>query len=336
MQLWDGGRGRRGGRDRAAVRRTLLVASTGGHLEELTRLRRRMPSLGEVEWATFDDAQSRSLLAGETVHYVRYIAPRDLAATLAVSREALRIVRQGGYDLVVSTGAAIAVPFLGAARALGRSSHYVESAARSQGPSLTGRLVSRLPGLRLYTQYPGWADDRWRHGVSLFDAYEAEDSARPLARAQRVVVTLGTMRTYGFRSAVEALVDVLPDVITPDAEVLWQVGCTDVSGLPVDGRASVPAQEMREAVEAADLVIAHAGIGSALSALDAGLCPVLLPRRAARGEHVDDHQLLIADDLGGRGIAVSRDPQSLTADDLRRALATRVRLGVPAAFELTR
>ncbi len=325
-----------GSRGRRTTPRTLLVASTGGHLEELTRLRHRMPSLGEVGWATFDDAQSRSMLAGETVHFVRYIAPRDLAATVAVSRDALRIVRHGGYDRVISTGAAIALPFLGAARVLGRSGHYIESAARSQAPSLTGRLVSHLPGVRLYTQYAGWADERWQQGVSLFDAYESDAEPVVDPRARRVVVTLGTMRTYGFRSALEALVVALPEVLAPDAEVLWQVGCTDVSGLPIEGRASVPAQEMRAAIDDADLVVAHAGIGSALSALDAGLCPVLLPRLAARGEHVDDHQLLIAQDLAARGIAVTRDPSELVADDLRQAMRTRVRLGVPAAFELSR
>lgn len=326
------------GRDhRTSPSRTLLVASTGGHLAEMTRLRHRMPPLGEVAWATFDDAQSRSLLSGETVHYVRYIAPRDLGAALAVSRDALRIVRSGGYDRVISTGAAIALPFLGAARVLGRSGHYIESAARSQGPSLTGRLVSRLPGLHLYTQYAGWADKRWRHGVSLFDAYEpsGENEGEDETLARRVVVTLGTMRIYEFRSALDALVRVLPEVIAPDADVLWQIGCTDASGLPIDGRASVPAQEMRAAIDDADLVVAHAGIGSALSALDAGLCPVLLPRRVARGEHVDDHQLLIAQDLAARGIAVVRDPFNLVAEDLRQAMRTKVRPGVPRSFELS-
>ena len=39
--------------------RTLLVASSGGHIEELFRLRARMqPDLGEVEWATFRTDQT--------------------------------------------------------------------------------------------------------------------------------------------------------------------------------------------------------------------------------------------------------------------------------------
>ena len=319
--------------------RTLLVASTGGHLEELYRLRRRMPEVGAVGWATFDDAQSRSMLTGERVHLVPYIAPRDAAGTLAVSGRAVQILRRGGYGRVISTGAAIAVPFLAAARALGRDAHYIESAARSQGPSMTGRLVACVPGVSLYTQYAAWADRRWRLGPSLFDAYFAATMPSSLTageeiRAHRVVVTLGTMRTYGFRAALEGLARTLPDVLAPGAEVLWQVGCTDAAGLPIEARASVPSAEMHAAVAAADLVVAHAGIGSALTALDAGLCPVLLPRRASRREHVDDHQLLIADDLEARGIAVARDPGALTADDLRLALRTRVSLGAPALFDL--
>ena len=142
--------------------------------------------------------------------------------------------------------------------------------------------------------------------------------------AQRVVVTLGTMRSYGFRSAVERLTRVLPEVLADDAEVLWQVGATDVSGLDVQPRDRVTAREMRSAIEAADLVVAHAGIGSALTVLDAGKCPVLLPRRCRRSEHVDDHQLMIAAELAGRGLAVTVDATAVTSADLRRAMGTSV------------
>ena len=46
----------------------LLVASTGGHLVELMRLRPRLTGIGdEVTWVTFDTPQSRSMLAGEDV-----------------------------------------------------------------------------------------------------------------------------------------------------------------------------------------------------------------------------------------------------------------------------
>jgi UDP-N-acetylglucosamine transferase subunit ALG13 len=132
------------------------------------------------------------------------------------------------------------------------------------------------------------------------------------------------MRSYGFRAAVERLVAVLPSVLSADAEVLWQVGATDVDGLGIRARERVAALEMRAAIQEADLVIAHAGIGSALTVLDAGKCPVLLPRRHSRAEHVDDHQLLIASELASRDLAVTADASEVTAVDLARAMATSV------------
>lgn len=304
---------------------TLLVASTGGHLDELCRLRDRLsPSAGDAEWVTFDDPQAHSLLAGEAVHFIPYIPPRGYAAVGRAVREAARLLRTRAYTRVVSTGSGIAIPYLAAARALGIEAHYVESAARTAAPSRTGWVVGRIPGVRLYSQYPAWAGDRWKYRGSLFDGYQPRPRTDPPRRALRVVVTLGTMRTYGFRAAVATLARVLPEVLTADAAVLWQVGVTDVAGLGIDARGVVPTHELLAAVAEADLVVAHAGIGSTLSALDAGQCPVLLPRRAARGEHVDDHQVLIAEALAARGLAVVRDAERLTAEDLCAAMRTGV------------
>jgi UDP-N-acetylglucosamine--N-acetylmuramyl-(pentapeptide) pyrophosphoryl-undecaprenol N-acetylglucosamine transferase len=123
---------------------------------------------------------------------------------------------------------------------------------------------------------------------------------------------------------------VLPAVLAPDAEVMWQTGVTSLSGLSLEAKPIVPAAQLREAMAKADLVIAHAGVGSALTALDQGRVPVLLPRLRKHGEMVDDHQLMIAAELGSRRLAISRAPEDLTPDDLRQAMAT----GVAAASDL--
>jgi UDP-N-acetylglucosamine transferase subunit ALG13 len=49
-------------------------------------------------------------------------------------------------------------------------------------------------------------------------------------------------------------------------------------------------EEFEEHVASATLVIGHAGAGTVVHALAAGRMPVLMPRRARYGEHVDDHQ----------------------------------------------
>ncbi|WP_158604492.1 glycosyltransferase [Nocardioides mangrovicus] len=227
----------------------------------------------------------------------------------------------------------MAIPFVTTARMLGIPCHYIESAARADGPSLTGRVMQRTPGVNLYSQYSRWSDDRWSYRGSLFDSFRARPVA---ARApRRVVVTLGTMRAYSFRRAVDRLIDILPAVLAPDAEVVWQVGATDPGGLAGDVRVSLANAELRALISSADLVIAHAGIGSALTALELGCRPVLLPRRAAHQEHVDDHQTLIARELDSRGLAISREADLVTADDLLAATAARVDLNqAPAPFSL--
>jgi UDP-N-acetylglucosamine--N-acetylmuramyl-(pentapeptide) pyrophosphoryl-undecaprenol N-acetylglucosamine transferase len=315
-----------------AAPRTILAASTGGHLEQLIRLSKRLrPEPTEVVWVTPDEPQSRSLLAGQPVYHLRYVPPRRADLVLANSPATNQLLREGRYDRVVSTGAAMALSVLAMARARGIPCHWIESSARATGPSLTGRIVSTIPGMRLYTQYPSWADHRWAYRGSVLDAYRPVERVSPTdGFARRVVVTFGTQKGYPFRRGLDALLRVLPSVLAPGAEVMWQTGVTDLSGLSIEASPIVPAAQVREAMAEADLVIAHAGVGSALTALDQGRVPVLLPRLRKYGEMVDDHQLMIAAELESRGLAVSRAPEDLTPDDLRRAMNT----GVTAAAEL--
>jgi UDP-N-acetylglucosamine transferase subunit ALG13 len=299
---------------------TLLVASTGGHLTQLHELRPRLHGISEdVVWVTFDTAQSRSLLAGEDVIHVAHTGTRDLRHVMSNALIAGDVIRDTGATRVVSTGAAVALSFLPIARALGVRADYIESATRSEGPSLTGRLLSRVPGIGLYTQHPEWANRRWRYGGSVFDGYQSRFKRFPPRTLRRIVVTLG-QHDFGFRRLVERLVETLP----ADAEVLWQTGATDVSALGIEARPSVPADELRAAIGEADVVISHAGIGSILSALDAGCCPVVVPRRPEFAEHVDGHQTEIATALSGSDLAVVREVGELSLDDLMFAASLKV------------
>lgn len=67
----------------------------------------------------------------------------------------------------------------------------------------------------------------------------------------------------------------------------------------------------REIAQSA-LVILHAGGGGVLHAVQSGKVPVIVPRRLAHGEHLDDHQLDNARELGASGKAVvAEDPADL-------------------------
>ena len=53
----------------------------------------------------------------------------------------------------------------------------------------------------------------------------------------------------------------------------------------------IPAPEMRERMAKADVVITHGGPSSFIEAMAAGKVPVVVPRHAKLGEHVNDHQI---------------------------------------------
>ena len=309
---------------------TLLVASTGGHLAQLHQLRPRLRGVDpEVRWATFDTPQSRDLLAGEDVTYVSPTSTRDYFGVLRNTRPAERLLRDPEITSVVSTGAGIALSFLPLARLHGKNAFYIESATRAAGPSVTGRILSRVSGIELFAQHSSWADERWQYRGSVFDGYVASNGRPP--QLNRAVVTLGAHRGFGFRRLVERLLQILP----PEVEVLWQTGGTDISGLGIEARPFVPADELDDAVRNADVVVGHAGIGSTLAALEAGRRPVIVPRDPRHGEHVDDHQLQIAEELARGDTTVVRYVEDLELEDLLHASSYRVsRASRPPQFAL--
>jgi UDP-N-acetylglucosamine--N-acetylmuramyl-(pentapeptide) pyrophosphoryl-undecaprenol N-acetylglucosamine transferase len=301
------------------VRRLLAVSVDGGHLVELHQLVPRIADLeGPVDWVTFDTPQSRSLLAGEHVRHVPTLGARDLGTLAKVIRPAGRTLRSGGYTDVIGSGS-VSLAYLPLARAFGLRAHYVECATRTDGTSETGRLLEAVPGVSLYTQHPAQASRRWLYRGSVFDAYEPAE-AEPPGPLRRVVVTVG-MNPYPFRRLFERLVAILP----ADVEVVWQTGHTDVSGLPIDARPMLASHELDEAMRDADVVIAHAGTGSSLQALDNGKLPILVPRVAALGEQTDEHQPPLVEELAGRGLAIGATVETLTLELVESAVGRRVK-----------
>jgi UDP-N-acetylglucosamine transferase subunit ALG13 len=297
---------------------TLLVANDGGHLMQLHTLRPRLGVGEDVVWVTVATPQSESMLAGERVYWMAPCPPRDVRAVARNAVAARRIFLEHDVRLVVSTGAALALAVLPQARLRGIETVYIESATRRDHPSLSGRAMAAMPGVVTFSQSSDLVKGPWRYLASPWDLYDVTPTEpRPV---QSMVVSLGTQVDYGFRRLLDRLVPLVPD----GAQVLWQTGGTDTTGLGIDARERVPAEEMRTAIRDADVVVAHAGTGIALMALENGKFPILVPRRAKHGEHVDDHQLTIALDLALRDLCISRDADSLKERDLVAAAGFRV------------
>jgi UDP-N-acetylglucosamine:LPS N-acetylglucosamine transferase len=118
----------------------VLVASSGGHLLELLELAGEYAPATR-HWVTFDKPDARALLTGERVTYAYSPTNRHLGNLVRNAFLAVRLLFRTRPRAVITTGAGVGVPFLYAARAMRRRAIYVESLARIDQLSLTGRLV---------------------------------------------------------------------------------------------------------------------------------------------------------------------------------------------------
>jgi hypothetical protein len=145
----------------------LLICSPGGHLLQMLSLE---PAWGEADtaWVTLSAADSDHLLAGRDVVLAHGPTNRSLANLVRNVRLAWRVVRERRPDAILSTGAALAVPFFVIGRLHGCRLVYVESLTRTRGLSLSGRMVYPLAH-EFFVQWPEVASRyrRARHVGSL-------------------------------------------------------------------------------------------------------------------------------------------------------------------------
>lgn len=139
-----------------------------------------------------------------------------------------------------------------------------------------------------------------------------------------VFVSVGSMMPF------DRLVQAMDDWAGqhPDVPVEIQIGRGKYEPRHARFVRLMPVAEYRERVAAARLFVAHAGMGSIISAIEAGKPLLMLPRLQAQGEHNTDHQLATAASIGARpGLHVAAN----VADLMARATALLADSGAPPA-----
>ena len=94
-------------------------------------------------WVTYDSSDARSLLASHRVFFAHGPGTRNLKTLMRNLPLAWRIIRELRPAVILSTGAALAVPFAWIGRMLGAEVVYVESLTRIESVSLSYRLLLR-------------------------------------------------------------------------------------------------------------------------------------------------------------------------------------------------
>lgn len=117
-----------------------LVGSSGGHLTHLYMLK---PFWKDRErfWVTFDKEDAISLLEGEKMYPCHFPTNRNIKNLFRNTVVAWKVLRKERPDVIISSGAAVAVPFFYIGKLLGAKLIYIEVFDRIDKPTLTGKLV---------------------------------------------------------------------------------------------------------------------------------------------------------------------------------------------------
>jgi beta-1,4-N-acetylglucosaminyltransferase len=117
-----------------------LVCSSGGHFLQLHSLKEMWQGYERV-WVTFPGKDTEYYLAHEKKYYAYYPTNRSIWNLVKNIVLAVRTLKIEKPDIILSTGAGVAVPFIYAGKLLGIKTIYIESLTRVNSLSLTGRLI---------------------------------------------------------------------------------------------------------------------------------------------------------------------------------------------------
>lgn len=134
--------------DKEGTKKICFVASSGGHLEEISRLKGIEGAYDCFLVTEKSDFVIKDFC--EKKYYVPMMNRRQinfLPKFIWLFFRTLVILLRENPDFIITTGALVAYPFCVVGKFLGIKVIYVESFARVNEPSLTGKLVYNMSDL---------------------------------------------------------------------------------------------------------------------------------------------------------------------------------------------
>ena len=117
-----------------------LVGSSGGHLTHLYMLKPFWENK-ERFWVTFDKEDARSFLEGGKMYPCYFPTNRNIKNLIRNTFVALKVLKKEKPDVIISSGAAVAVPFFYLGKLFGAKLIYIEVFDRIDKSTMTGKIV---------------------------------------------------------------------------------------------------------------------------------------------------------------------------------------------------
>jgi UDP-N-acetylglucosamine transferase subunit ALG13 len=127
-----------------------------------------------------------------------------------------------------------------------------------------------------------------------------------------IFVTVGNA-TQRFHRLLKAVDELSGKGFFESQSVFVQTGHnTDILLQYCDHQPFLALDEFEGRVQNAEIIICHGGCGTLLYAARSGKTPVVMPRRKHYGEHINDHQMQLVNELASQGRVVpAYEPEDL-------------------------
>lgn len=120
-----------------------IICSSGGHLL-LLHLLKDFWQKHDRFWVTFKKEDAVSLLQEERTYWAYFPTNRNIFNLIRNTFVAIHVLFKEKPDIIVSTGAGVAIPFFYLGKLMRKKLVFIEAYERIDNPSLTGRLVYRI------------------------------------------------------------------------------------------------------------------------------------------------------------------------------------------------
>lgn len=275
-----------------------LVCSAGGHLNQIKELIAPLQNESDTFLVTMDREDSRTLLNSGVRHYfVRDI--RDNGNLFTNFLDSLKIFLNEKPDFVITTGAGAALSTCLIAKLFFKKVIFIESFARVEEPSSFGKLISKFADYTFF-QWPK-LQKFYQKGIYAGSIFNIDLNSAEQKKKQ-VFITVGSTE-FQFNRLLQEVDNYVERGIIKHT-VIAQVGSSNYVPKNFESFKWCNFQTMQKLMQESSYVITHSGTGSIVNALQLGAKVIAVPRLQKFKEHLDDHQLEIANEFEQLGLVM--------------------------------
>lgn len=280
----------------------LIICSQGGHLAEALFFTSQFPLKNPPVFLTESSEHTEDVLKNcKNKFFVKAVGKKDLLGALRVGIASFFYFFKIRPDFVLSTGAGIALFSLPIAKLFTKNVFFLESMTRPQGFSLTGKLLSKFPGIHVISRTN---EEIVSLLQNIYTHKPKNQKIQALANRNQlsILVLTGSRTDLSFPSLIFKVLEIFGDKDL----IVWQLPTQEwYPNLPGIIWKYMPNETLKIHIQNSDLVIAHAGVGIVLDVLESGKIPLLMARDPTKAEHVDSHQELFIQLLSESNLCIN-------------------------------